>query len=153
VTENDVAEDFSMILRAMAVRAVNRGLAKAETSFTFNHISSFTYEDGQRMTTMIGIVCERDKFKGVLKESGLKKWEFYQPETSVEFIKAHRIEVPVMTIMERVKIDKYIPVSNAEILSSKLRFAYGRNPSENRRLLEGYCKYYKYLPYYSKVTY
>jgi hypothetical protein len=153
VTEKNISDDFSMVIRAMAVRAINRGLTRSINTLSFNHIASFSYQDGQRMTTMIGIICEKETFKSVLKESGLNKWEFFQPEIITEFIGAHRIEVPAMTVMERVKIDKHIPIKSAESLSKELKFAYGQNDGENLKLLEGYCKYYKYLPYYSKVTY
>lgn len=153
VTDMDILDDFSILLRAMAIRAINRGLATAGNNLVFNHISSFTYKDGQTMTTLMGIICKQEDSEKILKESGLKKWEFYHSQPANEFIPSHLITVPVMTVSERVKIDKLIPVRNINTLASKLTFLYGTDPSENIKLLDGYCKFYKYLPYYSKVTY
>jgi len=153
VTSKDIIDDFSALLRAMAMRAVKRGLSKRTIKVDFNHISSFRYADRQVMTTMTGMICETDEFKKILKESGLEKWEFYQTESLKELIIANEISVPAMTVIERIEIDKKIPSSDFIKLAKELKFFYGENDEENLNLLKGYCKYYKYLPYYSKVTY
>lgn len=153
IRAKDIYEDFSALIRVMALRSIKRGLAKGGKDLVFNHIASFSYADGQVMTTMTGIISKPESSKKILIESGLVNWEFYQPEPSNEIILANEITVPVMTISERVLIDKLMPNNNAPSLVSKIKFAYGNDDKENEKLLEGYCKYYRYLPYYSKVSY
>jgi hypothetical protein len=153
IKQKDILEDFSTLIRVMGMRAIKRGISKAGKEFKFNHIASFSYADGQLMTTMTGLICKEDKFKTILKESGLNNWDFYQAEPKSELINSNHITVPVMTVSERVTIDKLVPIKNPEELAKALSFSYGTSEDENLQLLEGYCKYYKYFPFYSKVSY
>jgi hypothetical protein len=153
ITPKDILSDFSVIVRAMALRAIQRGLAKTDKTIIFKHISSFRYADGQKMTTLTGFFCEPSKSEKILVDSGLNKWEFYQKEAIGEIIPSSEILVPVMTISERIEIDKLIPLTDINTLAAMLKFSYGKTPKDHLKLLEGYCRYYKYLPYYSRVTY
>ena len=147
-------EGISSIIRAMAVRAINRGLSKAGSNMNFYHIASFSYADGQEMTTMTGIVATETEFEQILEESKLLSWEFYQGGPVVgEFINASEISVPAMTVSERIEIDRKFPISDAESLAKSISFFYGTTDDENLQLLDGYRKFYKYLPYYTKVMY
>jgi len=152
-TIKHINENFSAVIRAMAVRAVERGLASANSNQHFNHISAFSYADGQMMSTLTGVIEEKDNFNKILQQSGLTNWDFYQPETSDEFITGNEISVPAMTVSERIEIDKKIPAKKIDDLIAELKFYYGNSEDEHAKLIEGYCRYYKFLPYYSKVTY
>jgi hypothetical protein len=152
-TANHIIENFSSVIRAMATRAITRGLGAGNASENFNHIASFTYADGQLMTTMTGIIEQKDDFKKITKQSGLDRWEFHEPETDKEFLNGNEISVPAMTVSERIEIDKQIPAKNIKDLISDLKFYYGNDEDEHIKLIEGYCRYYKFFPYYSRVTY
>ena len=152
-TAKHIAENFSSVIRSMAVRAIHRGFSAANSNENFNHIASFNYADGQLMTTLMGIIEEKDNFAKILKQSGLFQWEFYQQESSEEFISGHDITVPAMTVSERIEIDKRMPAKDINNLIKRLGFFYGTSEDEHAKLIEGYCRYYKFLPYYSKVTY
>lgn len=150
----EVLDDFSSVIRAMAIRAIRRGLLDSGKNLTFKHICSFQYRDGQQMTTMTGIICKPELFDELKKGCGLNSWDFYVSEKEEdEYIKATPILVPAMTIKERIEIDRKIPNKSIEKLVPKLSFYYGSDENENRDLLSGYCKFYKFLPYYSKVFY
>lgn len=148
-----IIKDFSILLRAMAIRAVKRGLRSAGSNLDFNHISSFSYADGQAMTTITGILCEQEEFDRICKECGFVNWDFYQPNSKDDVIESFEIKVPSMTVLERIAIDRLIPAESIDTLISSLEFNYGENPVEHKKLLEGYHKYYRFLPYYSRVTY
>lgn len=152
-TAKDIEADFSAILRALALRAVRRGLKKSNADLKYYHLSSFTYADGAEMTTVTGIVCTEDEHARILEESGLANWEFYKADTENELIQPFDIKVPAMTIAERAEIDKKIHTTAPDALANELVFKYGTDADEHLRLIEGYCKYYRYLPYYSKVIY
>jgi hypothetical protein len=150
IKANDL-QQFSEVIRSMAIRAIKRGLSKSAEELNFNHIASFFYADGQQMTTITGIIDSTENFQNLLQQSGLAEWKFYQPES--ELITGNEISVPVMTVSERIKIDQLIPTENSQQLAETLTFRYGQSIEEHTALVKGYCEYYKYLPYYSKVTY
>lgn len=153
ISTKDISQNFSSVIRAMGTRAVKRGLSKAGIDATFNHISSFDYADGEAMTTLTGIISDNKKFTDILEQSNLKNWEFYQTEPLTELVVANEISVPVMTVSERMEIDKLIPLKTTTDLAAELQFSFGNTTEEHSKLVAGYCKFYRYLPYYSKVTY
>lgn len=153
ITSKNLADNFPAVLRAMGMRAIKRGLAKAGNNFVFNHIAAFNYADGQQMTTMTGILSSEQDFKDILIQSNFKNWEFYESEPKTELIPGNEISVPAMTISERIEIDKLIPAKSIASIASALKFSFGNTNEDHLKLLQGYCRYYKYLPYYSKVTY
>lgn len=145
---------FDAIIRAMAVRAVNRGLLNENSGLKFQHLTAFTYADGQEMTTVTGIVCSDEEFAELLEQSKLQIWPFYNnANTGLEFIEAVEITVPDMTVSERIEIDKKIPSQDLVLVANQLAFKYGTNMDEHIRLIKGYHTFYKYLPYFSKVIY
>lgn len=152
IKPKDIQNDFSEIIRSMALRAVRRGLASGNNALEFHHVCSFKYADGALMTTVTGIICEKNEYEQVMEESGLLHWDFYAPDTENELIRASMIQVPVMTVSERSEIDKRMHKSSPSQLAKGLQFKYGSGEEEeHKQLIEGYCKYYRYLPYYSKV--
>ncbi len=56
-----------------------------------------------------------------------------------------------MTIPERVEIDKKVHQLDPVTIAEELEFLYGTNNDEHLQFIEGYCKFYRYLPNYSKV--
>lgn len=149
----DLIGDISIVFRAMGMRAITRGIRRRTNELNFYHISSFHYQDGQPMTTFCGIICKEQNFNDIINESGLRRWEFYQRFPANEMLKAHKIEVPSMTVPERIAIDKMVKTQSPNDLATNLVFSYGSKTSEHKKLIQGYCKYYKYLPYYTKVTF
>ena len=153
ITTRDIAEDFPAVIRAMAVRAVKRGISASGRELNFNHLVSFNYADGQLMTTVTGIITGSDVFSEILKQSQLSKWEFYESIPGNEILKGHEILAPVMTFEERKAVDKLIPHRDLKRLCQKIKFTLDRDEEINFKLIEGYYKYYKYLPSFSKITF
>ena len=146
--------NFDLVIRSMAIRAINRGLANGNKGFKFYHLASFSYADGQDMTTITGIICNNDyEFEIISEESKLINWPFYNGRLYSEFIDAIEIAVPDMTVSERFEIDKKIPADDVDAIANSLPFYYGSSMDEHIYLINGYHTFYKYLPYYSKVIY
>lgn len=145
---------FDTVLRAMAVRAINRGLSLSGKNLKFHHLTAFTYADGQEMTTITGIISNDEDFSELIYQSKLQEWPFYRNEESdSEIIESVEIAVPDMTVSERIMIDKKIPSEDIETVAKELVFTYGTDMDEHIYLLKGYHTFYKYLPYFSKVIY
>jgi hypothetical protein len=147
-------KNFSDLIRAMAIRAIKRGLAKnPNNNLKFNHVSAFDYADGQKMTTMTGVIAPARTFGNLTRQSKLSSWPFYKRETrGSELIEAKVIVVPDMTVSERILIEKKLPSVDIQQTAIDLPFKYAK-PSHHETLIEGYQTFYKYLPYYGKVTY
>jgi len=154
---SDISNDYPMVIRSMAFKAIQRGFSKANKKLVFNNLAAFTYADGQRMTTMTGIVTKSESIDELLIYSGLKKWPFINlSDHKTLIINGHDIKVPVMTIPERIAIDKKLKKFSYKRLANSISFKYGDDQDAedyHEKLIEGYAKYYSYLPYYSRVTY
>jgi hypothetical protein len=157
VKVSDIATRYATVIRSMAFKALERGFSKARKDLTYNNLAAFTYADGLMMTTMTGIVTRKKSINEYLNYSGLKKWPFVSLSDHDNFvIEGHDIKVPIMTITERIEIDRKLKKFSAKRLANSIRFKYGDDndtPDYHEQLIEGYTKYYTYLPYYSKVTY
>ena len=152
--KNKDIKGFSELVRAMAVRAIKRGLSKnTNKALKFNHISAFDYADGQKMTTLTGVIASSTSFRTLTRQSKLTSWAFYRKQThGSEMIEAKTILVPDMTVSERILIEKKLPSSNIQQTAKDLPFQYAKS-SHHVALIEGYQMFYKYLPYYGKITY
>lgn len=148
-----IVSDFSILLRAMGIRAIKRGMATAGKDIQFNHISSFTYRDGQMMTTLTGIAASQELFNNINTECNFTNWPFFQSDSHDEIVPSNHILVPSMTIAERIAIDKLIISNTSKKIAEEIIFKYGSDPDEHSELIDGYCKYYKFLPYFSKITF
>jgi hypothetical protein len=146
--------NFDAVIRAMAIRAINRGLSTGNKKLNFHHLAAFSYADGQEMTTLTGFVCSDEVFGEMLDQSKLLDWSFYNnPDGETELIDAVEIAVPDMTVSERIEIDKKIPAVDIDAIAKELVFNYGNDIDEHVYLINGYHTFYKYLPYFSKVIY
>jgi len=153
LTSRDI-NNFSEIVRAMAVRAIKRGLSKNQSNnLNFNHASAFDYADGQKMTTMTGVIASSRVYSNLSRQSKLKNWPFYKQHPRFkELIEAKTINVPDMSVSERLFIEKKLPSKDIQQTAKDLPFQYDK-PNDHASLIEGYQTFYKYLPYYGKVTY
>jgi len=146
-------KSFDAVIRSMAVRAIRRGIKASGKNSHFNLLSAFRYADGQLMTTMTGIITENDdQFKSIIEDTQINKWPFYN-NSKEDFVESVNIFVPTMTVAERYAVDKKFFVSEPGQIHKELEFKYGDSDEEHRELIEGYQKFYKYLPYYGKVIY
>jgi hypothetical protein len=153
---SDLTTDYSGVIRKMAFKAIKRGLAASGKGLLFTNLTSFTYSDGQRMTTMTGIISLPESVDKVLKESGLKRWNFsnFGDQNTLQ-INTQEIQVPVMTIAERIAIDRKLKKFGAKRLAESLKFSYGDDDDSDdyhEMLINGYIKFYSFLPFYSRVT-
>lgn len=106
------------------------------------------------MTTTTGIVTDsNEQFNSILDNTKLKDWAFFvQPQQ--EIYDSFEIKVPSMTVSERLELDKKLFDKNGGILTEEFtQFKYGVDDDEHRKYIDGYRDYYKYLPYFGKVTY
>lgn len=157
LTLKELSNDYSGVIRSMAFKAIKRGIASSGKSLEYTNLTAFDYSDGQRMTTMTGIISKPEASKLIIKHGGFDKWRFsaFGNQTSLK-ITHHDIEVPVMTISERITIDRKLKKYSPKRLAQSLKFQYGDDNDAidyHEALVSGYLQYYSYLPFYSRVTF
>ncbi|MFD1255832.1 O-methyltransferase [Mucilaginibacter terrae] len=156
---SDLSQDFASVLRVMAIRALQRGISNGRKQLIYTNITAFEYADGAMMTTMTGIITKANEFDDILELSGLDNFPFLSlQEVTTWKTKSYSIQVPVMTVPERIEVDKKLTVFDSKTIASGLQFKYGseedngENNAHHEHLIDGYVKFYSYLPYYSRVT-
>jgi len=109
-------------------------------------VTSFMYADSEnRMLTLTGVVLRREEVHVYEETCQLSKWEFYNPNWVLPQI----INIPDLTLKERMAIDSLLPSQDDEHLTGKLRqwFSEGEIP-----LIKEYVRFYRHFPHYSKIV-
>ncbi len=140
------ATNYPKILCRILKFAINKGM-EGRQSF-FQPLTAFAYNDSfHTMLTFCGIVLDRTDKKEFLKKTGIKKWKL----NSMDGIDTHKINIPELSIRERLFIDSLLPNYSAESILRKLKFNIGKNEEETLEQLKNYVNFYRHYPYFSKV--
>ncbi|ELY5835240.1 O-methyltransferase [Cronobacter sakazakii] len=150
-TEEDVAlKKYPSLLTNALRRAVGHGL-KGRNDIRIHPLTTFVYKDGQQMVTFTAIVLENsdEEEKKFLDSSRISNWPFY----AGEWRKPKDINVPSMSLKERIHIESLLPEATVENIHEQLGFYIGTNLSSANIDLTNFIEYYKVVPWYSKVLF
>jgi hypothetical protein len=115
----------------------------------FVPLTSFTYNDGpHQMMTLTGIILDKKNKTNFLNETGLSNWEYYIGK----FHEPIEINMPDLTIKERLAIDSYLPNCKAQTIQNKLKFLFDDNQSKSLNKIESYKRFYRHYPYFSRIN-
>jgi hypothetical protein len=120
----------------------------------FQPLTCFTYADGQQMLTVTGILLEKGKEKEntkiFLSSTGILDWELskviWDDSPTV-------INVPDLTIREKLLVDSLLPNSPIEKIQDELGFLFNNKPTESLKMLETYALFYRHAPHFSRITF
>ena len=115
----------------------------------FQPLTAFSYKDGQQMLTVTGIILERNEKQGFLDKTYIDKWEL----SNIDWKPPRRINVPDLTIKERLYIDSCLPNSEANTIQNKLGFLFDQKKSVSLEMLETYVLFYRQSPYFSRIVF
>ncbi|WP_270166950.1 O-methyltransferase [Paenibacillus sp. SYP-B4298] len=119
------------------------------TSTTFKVLTSFAYSDSiHQMLTFTGIILKRDSVEEFVNNSGISQWEYYIADQDSPMI----IELPELSIKERLAIDAMLPCDEANIIQQSLNFLLADNINKSRKKIESYMKYYRHYPQFFRVN-
>lgn len=109
----------------------------------FFPVSSFVYTDtNHQMLTLTGILL--DKSSDFLNDIQLENWKYsFQPNQKI-----HKINIPDLTLKERLIINSELPSDNYPHILTQL--GYQEIPSFEKEI-ENYAQYYRHFPSFSKV--
>jgi len=108
---------------------------------TFAPLSVVRYSDGQQMLSMTGMVIPRTKKTELISRLDLASWPF----ASNDWRTVHRLEVPDLTLRERLFLERAAATSDYGEVSEKLGFIFG-DDVELETFLENYKNYYRFYP-------
>ena len=135
-------ENYPQILLSAIRTATNSAL---ESRFLIKPISCYRYADGQEMMTITAVILSREE-KAIYDEKldrALKDWEY----ATLDWNKIIRLSVPVLTLLERITLNQYLPLAVAEGALAELCSKTGLT----REVYEDYQKIYKYYPNYQII--
>ena len=136
------------LLKALK-RAIDVGL-RGRQDIKIHPLTSFVYKDGQQMITLTAIVLENSEEEEAhfLNRSRIRNWPFYDGEWKVP----KNINVPVMSVKERIHVEALLPQASIDDINEELGFYIGNTQLDANINLNNFIEYYKIVPWYSKVV-
>ncbi|MEZ7215361.1 O-methyltransferase [Klebsiella spallanzanii] len=112
-------------------------------------LSSFFYADGQGMITATAILLEnkQSKINGFFKKSRLFSWPFLDQQWS----KPRNINIPTMSLKERLLIESKLPSGSTKEIIDAMGFYLAEDEPQTNSQLETFIEYQRAIPWFSKI--
>ena len=115
----------------------------------FHLLSSHYYSDGTTMISVTGILVKRKNIQSVKKQFHCFKIQ------GDHLVRPTKIDIPILSVKERMKIDPFLPMRSAKSAGSKLRRKLGYlidySQSATETQLQFYNTYQQYYPFFSRI--
>lgn len=121
------------------------------SSLYLQPLSCFVYKDGgHQMLTMTAVLLEDDKdlVNSFFEKTAIKQWELCRTDWSEIPIE---INLPELTIKERIFIDSLLPDTDITEIHQRLGFLLSDTHDSSIDLLKTYLLFYKQMPMFSKI--
>jgi hypothetical protein len=145
----DTPKNFVSSVQNMVKRAASIALDTPGSSCDFLHVHSVYYSDNTIMISVTGIVCLRneiDRFKSQLSSMKISDFEWNLPRI---------INIPSLSIKERMLLEKYLPISSEEdsgsILFEKLSYKIDDSDKRCKQQLAHYAEYFRDYPLFIRT--
>jgi hypothetical protein len=152
----DDVQDYqlpSLYLR-MLRRAIAEGMVE-NTQNEFLPLGCYSYADGARMLTATGVMVRQADAQAFPELIRLAEFPLSSPNWEL-----HDIDVPTLSLRERLELDDSIYTAQANIpaatcdaaeIAQKLGFQLAPDPKDSLKMIENYVKLYRYYPNYHRV--
>lgn len=120
------------------------------TKLIFQPLTSFYYKDGQPVLTLTGIVLDKNNHTSLKQKIAELGWKYF----NLDWGEPTKINVPTLSVKERLALDPALPCATDSVfqLKRKLSFELGESELESVTHLRQYADFYRFYPYFSKVT-
>lgn len=150
-TERDVTfKNYPPFLLKAIQRAINAGL-RGRNDISVLPLASFVYKDGQQMLTFTAIIIDNNEIERERERffecTRIANWLFYNGS----WTSPKNINVPVMSLKERIHVESLLPEASADDISNHLGYFIGKDSAEANTNWNNFIDYYKIVPWYSKV--
>ena len=137
---------FIKLLQEMLQLASQQALPTSGESI-FQLLNSSHYNDQTQMLSVTGIVCNRNEVSKIRR--WFKNWRFI----NLQWEDPHKIEVPILSIKERLHLEEYLPTTKKTGLFLSRALGYRIDDTGNKHIqqLKQYEEFYQYYPYFARV--
>jgi len=136
-----IAKIIAYAFRLVAERAFER-----DKVYTFAPFSLTTYADGHRMLSITGGIVERDRLSECRQKMNLKT----VPGGVDSWDELVGIQLPQLTVWEKLSIDRYIEAKKLKQLTGIINFRL-HETIPTLKLLEGYSQFQRFYPTFRHV--
>lgn len=144
--EDDVRNDsLPGVLVGALKRKISEGMTESPRLF-FQPLGCYVYRDSVTMVTTTGIVLHRGDAERFLANTGLKDFELASLDWQL-----HTIDVPDLSLREKLMLDRLIFGKSATEISHELTFRLEEDVEDSLELIENYRKLHRYYPNYYRV--
>jgi len=129
------------------LKIASQGIFQAYPNLYFQILSAFVYADAEPILTVAGVVLETKEEQDFLQKTRGWKYE------NLDWSKPITIEMPVLSIKERLALEKQLPCKRDSINNLDLLLGYriaSTQQETNNQLLQ-YSEFYRFYPYFSKI--
>jgi hypothetical protein len=113
-------------------------------------LAAFFYRDGpHQMLTVTVRRTRKTKVESFCKKLESQGWEYLPSNWKA----ATKINVPNLTAIEQLHIEKLLFSENHEIIHNELPFRFHKNPEKSLEILEAYAAHYRRYPNYLPVAF
>ncbi len=146
LTVGDVTNDgLPEVLLGALKRKISEGMMESPRLY-FQPVGCYLYRDSVTMVTATGIVLHQADEKKFMAQTNLDDFEF----SSLNW-QLHRIDVPDLSLQEKLMLDKLLFAKTSEEISQTLTFQLSENPDESLELISNYKRLYRYYPVYHRL--
>lgn len=133
---------------ALAYKTAVTNAMKSRPDLSFQHLSAFVYSDAShQMITITGIVINTEEEDAFYKKTDFKKWRY----ASLTWGDFKKINLPVLTLKERLYIDQNLPKWLHPRSKRKLIIRLDKDPESHDEYLNSYVDYYRHFPNFHRV--
>ena len=137
---------FVILLQQMLQIASQKALLTSGES-TFQLLNSSYYDDQTQMLSITGIVCNKNRVSEVRR--WFKNWKFINLKWEVP----RKIDIPVLSMKERLHLEKYMPTTKRTGLSLSRALGYKIDKGKKHiEQLQQYEEFYRYHPYFARIS-
>lgn len=111
-------------------------------------LTSFIYEDGQKMLTVTMIILDDSTQDRFFTDSRLRSWPFFNEDWG----HVQDITMPAISVRERLAIESLLPDADYESIYEKLGFYLGKDEEEGRSVMNSFIKHYREFPWFGKLS-
>ena len=139
--------NFPTLLQEMVRIAAQRALP-ATAGVVFQVVGSCVYSDQTQMLTVTGVVCRTEE-QGAVREC-FRGWDF----ANVRWGAPKRIDLPVLSIKERLMLEKHLPCKSVtgKSLCRALGYNVDGGPQETLRKMRQYGDFHLLYPLFARVV-
>jgi len=151
---------YSLLLTSMIVAAVRDELAPPLPRYFQPLVANF-YKDETRMLSVMGVVSDtptkenQAKVGEAICDSGIvaafNDWDL----ASLDGQTVHQLDVPSLSIRERMALDRHLPLSTPERIAAcllELPYRVGGSPADHERLIRRYAALSPYYAQFARVA-